>query len=316
MLSAPIVSRSRAHRLAEDTPRPIVLATDGSDATRSAVEHAAAIAIRAGAQLYVFHVESEWWSRRPEGAHPGVIATLERAQISADEEAAHGRSPRSRLLVTLARTHSGHAAHEIAEFAREKDADLIVAGAHHRGPFRTNVAEELAREALCPVLIVPRSASRTPGAPLARRAIGLVDGSEASVAAVRATARLLDLAEVDAVHVTFRWRGPSGGFDTPRAALERLRLQDGLEEILEQDGKHLGTFFKTTNRPTQVLEEIRRRGSHDVVCCAGDAAGARDHVGERVLHAAPGPVLLVPPGVAGRVLSDRPRAATSQHPGG
>ncbi len=317
MLTAPIGNRSRAHRLDEDAPGPIVLATDGSEATRSAVEHAAALAVRGGAQLYVFHVESEWWSRSRGVAHPGVIAALEQAQISADEEAASlERPPGSRLIVTLARAQPGRAAHEIAEFAREKDADLIVIGAHHRGPFRANVAEELAREALCPILVVPRSASRAPGTPLARRAIGLVDGTEASFAAVRAAATLLGPVEVDAVHVTPRWRGSSSRFDNPRTAHDRARIQDGLGRILEQDGKRLGTFFTTGNRPAHLLEEIRRRGSYDVICCGGDMEGSREHIGETALRAAPGPVLLVPAGVAGRVLSARPRGVNSQHPGG
>jgi nucleotide-binding universal stress UspA family protein len=60
----------------------------------------------------------------------------------------------------LAESRSGHAAHVLADLAREAGADLIVAGTHGQGPvagfFLGGFTIHLLQAASCPVLVVPR----------------------------------------------------------------------------------------------------------------------------------------------------------------
>ena len=58
------------------------------------------------------------------------------------------------------RSRSGHAAHVLADLAREAGADLIVAGTHGQGPvagfFLGGFTIHLLQAASCPVLVEPR----------------------------------------------------------------------------------------------------------------------------------------------------------------
>lgn len=137
----------------------ICCAVDLSEPSRVAMEEAAWLANRLGAELTLVHVHIP-----PPAAASDVLVSsrggaLARAHENeetlarwlADAERGAGRPARSRIL-------SGDPAAEILRYAGEERCDLVVVGTHGRtGLTRVvlgSVAERVARQAPCPVLVV------------------------------------------------------------------------------------------------------------------------------------------------------------------
>jgi nucleotide-binding universal stress UspA family protein len=134
----------------------ILIATDFSPASERAVEWALAIARRDGAQLTLVHAltpeprEFVPMDSPPELDRPRLKAEQEMKQLA--EKAAEKGIP------CQLRVERGRAGDVVASFMAREDADLIVLGTHGRGGISKialgSVAEEVLRQAMCPVLTV------------------------------------------------------------------------------------------------------------------------------------------------------------------
>lgn len=183
--------------------RRIVAATDFSAFSERAVERAAHLARERQAELHLLHVV------RPLDLYPGMTFAPDEFGVHDEAlmEAERGRL--ETLAATLAKqsgiavqpaTRLGRAHTEIAAYAQEVAADLVVAGARGENTlmdlFLGSTASRLMRVATCPVLIV-RHAGDAPY----RQVLAAVDFSPVS-AEVVAHARLLAAgAPVQALHV-------------------------------------------------------------------------------------------------------------------
>lgn len=142
----------------------ILVATDLSDASRSAIERASEIARQWDAKLTVLHVHG----RPPEPPEANVPA--ERIVFSADLDAdalAALDDLKCALLadvewISAATVEHGRTAQAICDYAREHAVDLIVTGSHGRTGlahfFHGSVAEKVVKHAPCAVMVVPNSA--------------------------------------------------------------------------------------------------------------------------------------------------------------
>lgn len=135
----------------------IVLATDGSEAADRCLPYAKALAAESdGATIVVVHAK-ELMVGRAAGypVHPNEDELAAKIEQQVDELAAEGLGASLRLV-----TGSGsHAAHTIAEVAREIGADVIVVGTRGHGSIvgllLGSVTQRLLQIAPCPVLAVP-----------------------------------------------------------------------------------------------------------------------------------------------------------------
>jgi nucleotide-binding universal stress UspA family protein len=148
--------------------RRILCGIDFSDCSLAALEYALSVAEEADAQLMLVHVIETWshFNALP----PQVASTL--AQINAEEEA--GAAARLQALVPesvrpfcaigTAVTRGHHGWTEIVRLALERDADLIVLGAHGHGAVDRalfgSTTHRVLRHASCPVLTVRRTHPR------------------------------------------------------------------------------------------------------------------------------------------------------------
>ena len=135
----------------------IVVATDFSNVSLSALEAAFSLDLNRGAKLYLLHVMD-----RPIGVDQ-IVGWM---QPDPDEvyQEAMGRLANlvpqnwQRDVTIECKVVLGIPATEIARFAKEKEADMIVVGTHGRtGLARVlmgSTAESLLREAPCQVLVV------------------------------------------------------------------------------------------------------------------------------------------------------------------
>jgi nucleotide-binding universal stress UspA family protein len=150
---------------AKETPdvlglQRVVVATDFSEASRAALEYAAALAQVFRAGLLLVHVtELPYVEANLADVDTRVFEETTRQQAEeqlsklVQAHQAAGLSVESRLVV-------GAAWHETVELARETGAGLIVAGTHGytglKHALLGSTAERLVRHAPCPVLVVRR----------------------------------------------------------------------------------------------------------------------------------------------------------------
>ncbi len=140
----------------------IVAATDFSETAMVAVETALSLAMESRATLYLVHV-----MELPTGVDPmiGVVQpplptwredSMQKLQKLVPENWQQNIRTEKKVLL-------GSPATSIAEFAQEKNADMIVVGTHgRRGLARMlmgSTAETLLREAPCQVLVVKHKAT-------------------------------------------------------------------------------------------------------------------------------------------------------------
>ena len=124
----------------ERLPERILVASDGSPASRRAAEVAGGIARRAGSELTVLHVDGSDGSAEHRELALEVVAILE----------ATGVEP---AVVT----REGRAHREIIDFARQERCSLVVVGSRGLGGARAlgSVSERVGHEAEASVLVVP-----------------------------------------------------------------------------------------------------------------------------------------------------------------
>lgn len=145
----------------------ILFPTDYSDLSRGAAPHADALARAFDARLHLVHFVEPIVTATP--AAVGAMPTLD--PITDDDRANLQRFADEHFpgLRTHAEVRHGFPARDIARYAAEIHADLIVIGTHADGILRRiihgSVAKSVLESAPCPVLMVPLTAIRaqTPG---------------------------------------------------------------------------------------------------------------------------------------------------------
>ncbi len=183
--------------------RSIVAATDFSDFSERVVQRAAHLAKQHQADLHLIHVV------RPLDLYPGMTLAPdefghhdeELLQAEQSRLDAMATSLASQLSIRVhAATRLGRAHAEIASYAREISADLVVAGARGENTlmnlFLGSTAARLLQVATCPVLIV-----RNPAGEPYRQVLAAVDFSPISAAVVAHAILLAGDAPVQALHV-------------------------------------------------------------------------------------------------------------------
>jgi len=138
--------------------KDILFATDFSEASEAALPYVAAFSSCFGSRIHITHVLPEVTFLRPGSPDPGVIGSIyEDAHSSAQEK--------MRRLVRRLKDHPhdtylrhGEIPQVVSGLVREREIDLVTAGTHGRtGLGRLimgSVAEEILRQAPCPVLTV------------------------------------------------------------------------------------------------------------------------------------------------------------------
>ena len=139
--------------------RKILVPTDFSDCSESALRYGRAMAAALGASLHLLHVVQDPYTQPwAAEAFPAPLGDL---LVQWEEQA------RKRMLETLPEAEQAHVTiatqigspfFEIVRYAQEQEIDLIVIGTHGRGPIGHmllgSVAEKVVRKAPCPVLTV------------------------------------------------------------------------------------------------------------------------------------------------------------------
>jgi nucleotide-binding universal stress UspA family protein len=142
--------------------KKVLVATDFSAPSTTAVNYARAMARAFGAELHVLHIFEPLWITSADVVGGGValatmIQGLEDTARKQLEEAATEEDRRELKAVTAMIT-SESPAREIARYANEQKVDLLVIGTHGRSGITRmligSVAEKVVRLAPCPVLTV------------------------------------------------------------------------------------------------------------------------------------------------------------------
>jgi len=149
--------------------RNIIAATDFSDHSVSVLRHAAAIARRHRSTLYVVHII-------PTDVYKSVPAELMAEAFRQTRAYVKDAMSNQLRLDFLQRVKNetvireGQVAPELLKVTTERNASLLVIGTRGRHGLERllqgSVAEEVFRQASCPVLIVPPRADETSGLPV------------------------------------------------------------------------------------------------------------------------------------------------------
>jgi nucleotide-binding universal stress UspA family protein len=142
----------------------VLVATDFSPASDTALQYGRELARNFGGTLHVLHVVENVYAYMigTDAAIGAMIPSTLQGELEKSArrqlEALVGEDDRRELhAVPVLLTGSG-AAVEIVTYAREKGVDVIVVGTHGRGPMSHflmgNVAEKVVRTSPCPVLTV------------------------------------------------------------------------------------------------------------------------------------------------------------------
>ena len=141
--------------------KKILVATDFSEHSRTALQYGAALAEAFGAEVVLCHVvaKADILSQLPPGGDgyyfPPNFAEVQEQQAREESQRwmADAGVSNGRVI-----TRNGSPFVEIVRLAREEDADPIVVGTHGRGAVAHmllgSVAEKVVRKAPCPVLTV------------------------------------------------------------------------------------------------------------------------------------------------------------------
>lgn len=138
----------------------ILVPTDFSQYSQSALRYAAAFAGKFEAALFVLHVFQDLSVFQPEAVavSPPMAPPLEELTQAAQLALQRVLADDLKGLTVQPIVREGTPAEEIINLAKEKDIDLIVMGTHGRGwlahVLLGSVTEKVVRKAPCPVLTV------------------------------------------------------------------------------------------------------------------------------------------------------------------
>ena len=143
------------------TLKTILVPTDFSDASHSALEYAEGLATAFGATIHVVHVMEDllahaWSAEVYVASMPNLREEIEK---EAQERLAAMMTEADRIrFKAVTAVVAGNPFLEIVRYAKANAIDLIVMGTHGRGPIAHmllgSVAEKVVRKSPCPVLTV------------------------------------------------------------------------------------------------------------------------------------------------------------------
>ncbi len=141
--------------------RRILLPTDLSEHSETAVPYACSLAERFGAELHLLYVFEQYTGSSYVPGVPLPAADSDMQQLKHDVAAAMAKwidDDWAAKLTIVRATCEGSAFVEIIRYAKQQDIDLIVMGTHGRSGVPHllvgSVAEKVVRKASCPVLTV------------------------------------------------------------------------------------------------------------------------------------------------------------------
>lgn len=292
--------------------RRIVAATDFSAFSERAVQRAARIAKQHQAEMHLLHVV------RPLDLYPGLTLTPDEFGHS-DQDLQQAEQTRLDVLAaTLSKqfgirihpvTRLGRAHTEIAAYAQEVSADLMVSGSRGESTlmdlFLGSTASRLLRVAACPVLIV-----KNPADEAYRKVLAAVDFSPVSAAVVSHAISLADGARVEALHVL----GSEVEQRLRKAKFVRVDITDWLTRLRADAEKQLDALLGPVEKgapvgrlvqpgfPPAAICQCIEEGRVDLVVLGrhGYGGGLQDwllgSVSKDVAYAAACDVLLIGPG--------------------
>lgn len=151
----------------------ILVAVDGSDTSRHAIEKALELAKAFSATLRIVHVvDMSWLPIGPEiGIDTAVMSAARRGVgenvVSSARDAAQQAGFEAEAVLLETETPVEHVAEAIAREAARWPADLVVLGTHGRRGIQHlmlgSVAERMARLSSAPVLLIPSPNESTSG---------------------------------------------------------------------------------------------------------------------------------------------------------
>ena len=280
------------------TLRHLLHPTDFSACAEQALRHALFLARHHDTALHVLHVA-------PKDLHadvtPGAGPLLDEVRDYVD------RHDPADVSVKAVVRRSTRPATAILDAARELGADLIVIGTHGRSGLSRlvagSVAEEVLREAPCPVLAVRERETAFPEAPL-RHVVAPIDFSEHNGPALRRArafagaygARLTLLHAVEELDLP----GIYGDVANPLGATPELRerVRGELEKIVrEQDAGLEATYHVEPGQAASTILDYAEREDADLIVMSshGRTGLQRFFLGsvtEKVVRRAPCPVLV------------------------
>lgn len=292
--------------------RRIVAATDFSPFSERAVQRAARIAKQHQAEMHLLHVV------RPLDLYPGLTLTPDEFGHS-DQDLQQAEQTRLDVLAAALSkqfgirihpvTRLGRAHTEIAAYAQEVSADLMVSGSRGESTlmdlFLGSTASRLLRVAACPVLIVKKPADEA-----YRKVLAAVDFSPVSAAVVSHAISLADGAQVEALHVL----GSEVEQRLRKAKFVRVDITDWLTRLRADAEKQLDALLGPVEKgapvgrlvqpgfPPAAICQCIEEGHVDLVVLGrhGYGGGLQDwllgSVSKDVAYAAACDVLLIGPG--------------------
>lgn len=283
--------------------RKILFPTDFSECAQGAMPHAVRLAELHDADLELLHVLV---------LHS--MATMEAIEPFPGEDDAKGtleaaaREP-ERGRVTHHVTRAIAAAPAILDYADARGIDLIVIGSHGRRGIRRlllgSVAEEVLREAQCPVLIIREEKEPGPGVEMKHILIP-VDFSKQTGLALGYAHELAQTfgASLDLLHVVEVPTYPD--FYVPfSAALETTAVRQDARERLEALAEPLRSTHEVethvkVGRTAIEVTDFAETGGHDLIVLPSHGYSGLERVllgsvAEGVLRRTPCPVLTVKP---------------------
>jgi len=295
----------------------ILVATDFSPASETALTYGRALASTFGASLHVLHaVDNPFLRATPADPHADVAArTRTLGDYFSDDD-------RAILDLHVVVTVSDDPADAIVSYARAESIELIVLGTHGRTGVEHvvfgSVAEHVVRHASCPVLTVRRperefvtpTVKESEGAMIAlKKVLVATDFSEPSDTALeyaRELARTFG-AQLTVTHVVdnvlTRVAGIDGFVFSDSALQQALEAagQRQLDAVVcgeDRTQLHADAIVLTSNSPATAIVEYAARYEIDLIVMGTHGRGAVAHllmgsVAERVVRTAPCPVLTV-----------------------
>lgn len=265
--------------------RAVAHPTDFSEASAAAFVHALRIALTAKCPLFILHVSADA-GKDDWAAFPHVRQTLHHWGLLDERESTEAIGAKLGVKVVKAEMMPMGIEQGIQRFLHDHPADLIVLATEARqGVARWlhgSLAEALAREARLPTLFVPEKArgfvDPARGEVHLRRVLIPVDHAPPPAAAVDTIMRLAQLLAIDAeerlLHV---------GKQSPQVTRGQRPLQ-----VIKSEGDAVEAIVRTAGEWHADLIGMPTAGHH------GFLDALRGSTTERVLRAAPCPVLAVP----------------------
>ena len=214
----------------------ILFPTDFSPCAEDAFSHAAHLALRYDAEVYVFNVVTPDAEDASNPMDFLPLRTDDAGELYASGSMVDVKTPmheRGSVHVSYGQIESMSPAEAIVEHAEKHEVDLVVMGTHgRRGMDRLlsgSVSEEVVRQASCPVFTVLAGDEPSPG-PYVERVVAPVDLSDQSTLVVDHAAELATAydASLDLVHVIEQVAYPDAyGVDPLSMALPEVQDRAG-----------------------------------------------------------------------------------------